>query len=137
MDRYDKAIMYLQEHPYEIFEAWVNPTNHEAGCLFAFVTSTGQNMRGRAPIGYILGCLTRIRKVVCDPGLPYCDQPEYIAETPELTEAIRQDERIPKDERQIGLEHLPVFAEWQRRIDKELRIPYNQQSQSTKEVSCE
>lgn len=42
------------------------------------------------------------------------------AETRELSDAIRSDKRIPDDERLIRSEHLPVFAEWQRRLDKEL-----------------
>ena len=41
--------------------------------------------------------------------------------TPELTKAIRKDPRIPKLPKNITVADLPVFAEWQRRLDKEIR----------------
>lgn len=45
--------------------------------------------------------------------------------TPELTTAIQSDDRLPCSPRQITPAHLPVFAEWQRRLDRELnRVPY-------------
>jgi hypothetical protein len=38
-----------------------------------------------------------------------------------LTKAIRADARIPEGPQWITVNDLPVFAEWQRRLDKELK----------------
>lgn len=102
MDKYDKAIEYLTQHPGEIDSAWTSPFRHKGGCLFT-LAATKEALNERW-----FGCLTTIRG--------HGDT----AETRELTEAIQADERIPKFSRDIKIEHLPVFAEWQRRIDKEL-----------------
>jgi hypothetical protein len=102
MDKYDMAVEYLTEHPDEIYDAWGNPFLHKGGCLFQFCNANGYN-------AIICGCLTQIRRG------------GYAAETEELTEEIRNDERIPSSALDIRAEHLPVFAEWQRRLDKELR----------------
>jgi hypothetical protein len=103
-DKYDRAIEYLTEHPEKIEEAWnaapVRPDEvvddvrrvDDERCLFA-VTAMG------------FGCLTQV----------FCEFHE--APNPELTEAIRADHRIPKCVEYITPEDLPVFAEWQRRID--------------------
>ena len=45
------------------------------------------------------------------------------AETEDLAAAIRADDRIPSQVRiggefAITVEHLPIFAEWRRRIDR-------------------
>jgi hypothetical protein len=102
-DKYDRAIEYLTAHPEDIFHAWASAPVHEdetdpdirgvedMRCLFA-ATSEG------------CGCLTQIRCGLLGP-------------TPEITEAIRADHRIPYDEREITVDDLPVFAEWQRKID--------------------
>lgn len=99
-DRYDDAIEYLNEHPSEIRSAWHSPSLHQAGCLFDYIVDCA------APVA--CGCLTQIRSG----KLP--------AATPELTVAILADDRIPKDISDVTLDHLPVFAEWQRRADREL-----------------
>lgn len=57
-------------------------------------------------IGSYCGCLTQIRSNTLKLG-----------PTPELTAAIRADQRIPLSPIQITKESLPVFAEWQRKID--------------------
>jgi hypothetical protein len=104
-DKYDDAIAYLTNHSHEIQEAWLSTNSHIAGCLFNFATQTGYYKAGCG-----CGCLTSIRRT------------EYnSAATPELTKAIRADERIPKRFTDIKLSDLPVFAEWQRRIDIELK----------------
>jgi len=103
-DKYDKAIAYLTQHPKEIMDAWYDggvcqlPSAHPAACLFQYA--------GNSPFK-CCGCLTMVKN-------------GCRAETPELTKAIRADERIPNGCEAITLEHLPVFAEWQRRLDKEL-----------------
>lgn len=53
-----------------------------------------------------VGCLTMIRAGY--------DR----AHTPYMTRLIRADKRIPTRPDLIKPRHLPVFAEWQRRIDK-------------------
>jgi hypothetical protein len=110
-DKYDEAIAFLTANPHKISECWMAPDNLLAGELFQFVTPSGlydsndyMTEQCRKP-----GCLSQIR---ADRGLAW---------TPELTKEVKKDERIPADEYQIGVEHLPVFAEWQRRLDKEIR----------------
>lgn len=102
-DKYDNAVEYLTKNPSEIERAWYDPFSHvSSGCLFKFVTPNGCCYFNRIAHG----CLTSVR----DGSIAY---------TPELTEAIRADERIPMRGDNIEVKHLPVFAEWQRRLDKE------------------
>lgn len=101
-DKYDKAITYLTKHPEAIYTAWIYPYSTPGGCLFTLCASTET---GRITCG----CLTQIR----GDGM--------LAETQSLTEAIQSDRRIPRKPDLITVEHLPVFAEWQRRLDKELK----------------
>ena len=117
-DKYDRAIEVLLEasdFKVEAEEAWNAPLTHEAGCLFQFASKSGRfeeptvTQCDSCGNELMCGCLTLIRETVCD-----------VADTPELTEAIRADERIPTSPRDITPEDLPVFAEWQRRLDKEL-----------------
>lgn len=102
MDKYDEAIEYLTTNPEEIENKWHNPSTMH-GCLFQFATPTG-HAKGAS------GCLTLIRR----------DHDLRVLGRPDLTEAIRNDTRIPILSGDIRVEHLPVFAEWQRRLDKEL-----------------
>lgn len=102
-DKYDEAVEYLTENPKAIWHSWGTPTSHPSGCLFQYVTPTGDDGETYC------GCLTLIR-----------GSSNFKACTPELTEAIRADKRIPEKGDEITVEHLPIFAEWQRRIDKEL-----------------
>lgn len=120
MDKYDAAIEYLTEHPDEIEEAWASPFYFysDGGCLFVFVTPTGDPCCE----GHVCGCLTTIRNN------------SALAWTTELTSAIRADEGIPHDmlafidafygltvdERRAS---LSPFGEWQRRFDKTIRSP--------------
>lgn len=96
-DKYDEAVEYLTQNPTKILDAWHHPHSQTGGCLFVHA--------GRR---FICGCLTQIRKGI------------YDAETPALTAAIRADGRIPVDVAEITVASLPVFTEWQRRLDKEL-----------------
>lgn len=112
MDKYDAAIEFLSKHPDLIMASWYDiPLNDRkdiinahsiAHCLFQRCGSAD------------CGCLTTIR------GLYDEDGNYSFAATEALTEAIQNDERIPHDERCIEVSHLPIFAEWQRRLDKEL-----------------
>lgn len=116
MDKYDKAIEYLTANPNHIPDAWLlMPRDHfspdldfEPRCLFEYVAKDPFSNDTNEHIG----CLTQIR---ANAGI--------IAETPELTEAIRADERIPRGVGRINVDNLHVFAEWQRRIDTELGRP--------------
>jgi hypothetical protein len=105
-DKYDEAIEYLQLMPKEMIYAWNGPRGHSAGILFSFCSS---DRRSKYKNANVIGCLTLIRQ-----------KDYYIAETPALTAAIQADERMPDHEDKITIDSLPVFAEWQRRIDKEL-----------------
>ena len=105
MDKYDEAVEYLKDHPDNIREAWINPAGEMGGCLFGFVS--GSRRTGRVD-GQSVGCLTTIVLGI------------DVAETEGLTVAIRADDRLPDSDLGITVELLPVFAEWQRRIDLEL-----------------
>jgi hypothetical protein len=99
-DAYDSMVDFLMENPSEILSAWANPLEHKAGGLFRYASA---NQFGPC------GCLTQIR-----------GEEDWKAFTPELTQAIKADKRIPRHRYEITPATLPVFAEWQRRIDKEL-----------------
>lgn len=101
-DKYVHAMEYLHRHPDRIFAAWWSALHspHVPGaCLFAFA----------GPQHSPYGCLTQIRR-----------NRTRRAATDALTSAIRDDERLPKESMDIHPEHLNVFAEWQRRLDREL-----------------
>jgi hypothetical protein len=105
-DKYSKAMAYLKRRPGELHDAWINPEKHPAGALFSFVTPTGMPhlLAGGEPCG----CLTMVAAG------------QYPACTDLLTQAIKMDDRLPRDMHSITLDSLPVFAEWQREIDIEL-----------------
>lgn len=105
MDRYDEAVAYLTEHPDKIQATWASPFLHvhTGGALFQTAADTKRD----TAICY--GCLTQIRQ------LPHF----YRSQTPNLTKAILDDDRLPTNEKEITVAHLPIFAEWQRKIDEE------------------
>lgn len=107
-DKYDEAIAYLTEHPDAIHTAWFSPRLHRAGCLFQFCTPDGA--KGRRSDTLMCGCLTQVHGRGCN-----------VAWTDELTEAIEQDNRLPACIDDVQVDDLPVFAEWQRRLDREIR----------------
>lgn len=105
MDEYDLEIERITKEITEgnskaISEAWF-----KGECLFKFASKSGN-----PDLLHRFGCLTIIRNY---PNT-------YYAETKALTEEISKDERIPKNASSITVKDLPVFAEWQRRLDKEL-----------------
>lgn len=106
-DKYDIAIEYLTEYPEEILDTWNSPFNYPHGCLFQMVTPSG-NYQTPEWNSDQCGCLTQVK------------YKSYPAWTPELTNEICNDERIPSS-RNITVADLPVFAEWQRRLDREIR----------------
>lgn len=110
-DAYDDAVEYLTANPERIDDAWWirgsvrDPRTEAAKCLFRYVTPTGGP---ELSDGLECGCITQIRGI------------QRHAYTPGLTAEIRSDERLPKFSLDITPGNLPVFAEWQRRIDREL-----------------
>lgn len=117
-DRYQEAVNYLTRFPRQIVANWRAWNTEPAGCLFAPVvpdlsTAYDGTFVGRSvnPHGDHCGCLTQIRS-----------SPNVFAWTSDLTERIRADARIPIAPHLVKVEHLPVFAQWQRVIDAELRL---------------
>jgi hypothetical protein len=104
-DKYDKAIAYLSEHPEEIGDAWTKPHIHRAGCLFEFLTPTGEAIYH----GTYCGCPS----IVKSGDAPAC--------TKELTAAVKRNRGIPKLVHTLRVKHLPAFAEIQRLADKVLK----------------
>jgi hypothetical protein len=102
MDKYDKAIEHLTKHPKGIEEAWMNPDTCPSGCLFTFCATTSRTLNEQ---DNVCGCLTQVRGGI------------YPAETEALTQLIRADDRIPDSIGRVTVESLPVFAEWQRKLD--------------------
>ncbi len=118
-DKYDDAIVYLRSSyrfMHEVEAAWHAPSSHPAGCLFQYVTPTGRPGRRASRDDSDCGCLTHIRHdcVLQETG-------PYVAWTDELTREIGADDRIPLTPRKVTPENLEVFAEWQRRLDVEIR----------------
>lgn len=103
MDRYQQDVEFLTENPHEIQGAWIGALHNRGGSVFSYANLS------RAFDGTACGCLTMIRLY------------DYrTAETDLLTQAIRHDARLPETPDKITVDHLPIFAGWQRRIDQEL-----------------
>lgn len=129
-DKYDDAIDYLVSYPENTYEVWKDVSQEatpdvwaRAHCLFQHATPSGRfEFHGPSACG----CLTQIRS-----GGGNFTGP-FVAWTPKLTQEIRADEAIfgsiddlqkamtaaTRDERRKLLE---PFAEWQRRLDLEIR----------------
>jgi hypothetical protein len=121
-DRYDAAVAYLTANPDQIQDAWNRPHTHTAGCLFLFATPTGAV--DNRPDGLECGCITQIRSG--RKPKPRFDYGAFIrfgnsAWTDSLTSRIRADVRIPTNRKMLRVQHLKLFATWQRRIDKVLK----------------
>ncbi len=101
MDKYDEAIAYLTANPEKIWDAWDKPISRDGGCLF---DRCAKNVGDRS-----YGCLTQVRAGQRSGQRSGC-----------FVDEIRADERIPISGESIRIKHFPVFAEWQRKIDKEL-----------------
>lgn len=98
-DIYDQEIQYLTEHPEEISHHWVSWSP-----LFAECGERGDQS---------CGCLTQVKNG------------NGVAANDALTSKILADERIPTGQSLVRIEHLPVFAEYQRLFDKmfQRRVP--------------
>jgi hypothetical protein len=107
-DAYAQAVEYLTENPGKIWKAWISPIVSPGGCLFFFC---GPHATGRAVpwSGFQCGCVTMVH-----------DDDDRVAWTPELTAAIKSDARLPYGngtDDHITVDHLPILAGWQRRMD--------------------
>lgn len=104
-DKYDEQIARLLAAPNfqgAVYSDWMCCKG-----LFAFCTPSGTV--AKPPGGGACGCLTMVKAG------------GWVAWTPELTAAVRADGRLPKSFLGIEPEQLPAFAEWQRRLDTEIR----------------
>lgn len=96
MDIYDEQIARLRnKSKYAILDEWV-----QAKGMFKMV-GDGRHQEG---------CITLIKL-----GKYYAYTHGVVND--KLTEAIRNDDRLPKYGTDITHDHLPVFAEWHRIID--------------------
>jgi hypothetical protein len=118
MDIYDKAIEYLKNNPSQIPEVWDDPKSHFSGVLFQSVTPDGAGQNN--VYGDYCGDICEIHSNMAS------------AWTNDLTEEIMDDFRIPEIfashdyKPKITTSLLPLFAEWQRKIDTVLnRNPKN------------
>ena len=115
-DVYTKAIGYFSRIYREkgedsfkdaVFSAWIKPRDIRGGSLFGYASPSRNYFNYDNTV--TCGCLTQI-KILQEPG-----------PTPELTQAILDDPNIPE---KVGDIHHPsqlrVFAQWQRRLDREL-----------------
>ena len=114
LDKYDIEINRLLEFDDNCFShainmAWSCPNEIGNGCLFQYVTKNGHSSSRNYDNTRSCGCLTQIKTG------------QLVAYTEELTLAIQADNRIPRNSNTITKESLPVFAEWQRKADKEIR----------------
>ena len=107
-DIYDQEIEYLKRNPRQIYSHW-----NKSGPLFGRACNPNHDTLSA------IGCLTQIRS-----------EDHYNAQTPEITTLIREDSRIPYTPSyahkyagicSITLDDLPVFAEWQRKMDIEFQ----------------
>lgn len=122
-DKYDRAIEHLLAQPdfkQAVLSAWSYPAADEdepnpAHCLFQSASPSGQEDE-RSPAGERIGCLTQIR--ITNSSREYLP---LVAWTPELTKEIAEDESIPMSVDEVTPESLPVFAEWQRKLDRTIR----------------
>lgn len=114
MDKYDEQIERLMKTDNEVDRDQVVEEWGDAIGLFQYASCDGlMSMNGEGPYA---GCLTMIRNV----NLKVVMDSKGVNEN--LTSEIRSDERIPLSLRDIKTkEQLEVFAEWQRRLDKEIR----------------
>lgn len=122
-DKYDEAIdaFYRLESQIgwkdAVALAWDVPDKHTetedsiaAHALFQYATPDGEH-RFRQDVFRGCGCLTMIR----------ASANSCVAWTNALTNEISADIRLPRSPSRIEPHHLPIFAEWQRRLDAEIR----------------
>lgn len=108
MDKYDEHIAILKTLDVDkIYKEWLKGHG-----IFTFASRTGKAVARSDERN--IGCLSMIK-----------GSSSYVAETTELTEAIRADPRIPvvkveSDVSKFTEDNYIAMAEWQRRLDIEL-----------------
>ena len=121
-DKYDHAIDYLMEHPEDIHDAWADPGSWEGkgGELFGFVAPDWRDGNSdvvyRGEVKGPCGCLQQIRAAKKE-GSDGSSGSQEMSHWPRLWESIARDRRLPEEGSLIGIDDLPVFAEWQRKVD--------------------
>jgi len=121
-DKYDEAIDYLTEYPEEIGDAWNSPKvhEHEGGILFGFVALDWGDNKEKVRVDGVgvgtCGCLQQIRKARKD-GYDGKSGSMAMSHWPRLWKEIARDRRLPIESGDITVKDLPVFAEWQRKLD--------------------
>jgi hypothetical protein len=107
MDKYDEAVAFFTENPKQKERFWANPDKEGPGCLFQFCNKA--NYPAYLGGDKSIGCITMI-----------ISSEKYLAETPELTAAIRADrDNLPDDITETTpIEKLVRLGEWQRKIDQ-------------------
>ena len=109
MDKsYTAAVAYLKENINRIQDAWNGYNEELGGSLFLYMTPTGSLYPRLKPDR--CGCLTQIKAGEC--------VVVGFKNSEALTEEIRADPNIPTYWDGINEENLPLFAKWQRRLDK-------------------
>jgi predicted alpha/beta hydrolase family esterase len=111
---YDAQIRRLTEDPSLIEEEWVDALG-----LFQFCSPDGQKCNrylGR-DVAHSCGCLTMVHEW----DSVYRRRDGAMVPDEALTAAVRNDDRIPTGLDGITIESLPVFKEWQERLDREIR----------------
>lgn len=111
VDKYDAEIADLLALEHKEFLRIVHLRWKAGVGLFRMATANGMLTAADG-----CGCLTLIR---ADHDLSAMDMDGNPLHA--ITAEIRADERIPKSPFKITKESLPAFAEWQRRLDKEIR----------------
>ena len=107
---YDEQIVELTKNPDKIYEAWNTPVyfNNYGKTLFDKIGSEID----ASGLPLTTGCLTQIRSSETYAAFIKGELDK------ELTNEIRADHRLPDNGYDITVEHLPIFKEWQERIDK-------------------
>lgn len=106
MDKYDKQIAELMQYEGDEFREKVRDDWGACTPLF-------QPVYSNYTANVECGCLTQIKD-----GSGFFKAFKNGNPDEQLTQEIINDVRIPRSPREITKESLPVFAEWQRKIDK-------------------
>lgn len=117
-DKYDEEIGRLSSLHGDAFTVAVSKAWGCGSLLFRYAGYEDGNEEDDDGNLRDCGCLTQIREDSgpCGFGV-FAVSGEH---REDLTRAIAEDERLPDSPWQIEHKHLPIFAEWQRRLDKEL-----------------
>lgn len=105
IDPYQRAIDYLTENQSRIQSNWDSPHTTIGGILFRYASPSGEHLIGEC------GCLTQIGRLAGRYAFKSDSMIDFA-----LTREIADDHRIP-DTHSITAADLPVFAEWQRKLD--------------------